>query len=395
MANSKPIFQTLALVLCLFAQMSWQAVPFPQAVIQEMSSREARYHHYLWHNIRDNWNAFSNTTKKQLKDLGWEPPRPSRSFDANGNAVAITDNNSGEDFLYMHRQMIKRVNDIINQTNDPYGPLISWKTLPAPGDAEWPVPAQYTISGSPSTTSSINTRKTVDYYNSNIKPMEDFFKDPVQLRTMTLGQLGSRLESTLHNWLHLRFSNQSTYGYRPGASGAIPSIATKWDDPQYNWLGDTYSSHVNPVFWKLHGWVNDRVTDWARANNLTVITWKGTWQGGPMGNISSIIGTASTNTTATAAKRTATVSLKRGSTATTSTPAPASTDNSMAGMEGMEGMHHGSSSDPAFLDETMDKVFNIFAKGGKEMSFADDVQVDFEIPKPKTKTNLRKLRDSN
>lgn len=35
-----------------------------------------------------------------------------------------------------------------------------------------------------------------------------------------------------------------------------------WGDPKYDYLGDFYSSHVNPLFWKLHGWVDDRIEDW-------------------------------------------------------------------------------------------------------------------------------------
>jgi len=31
-------------------------------------------------------------------------------------------------------------------------------------------------------------------------------------------------------------------------------------------LGDFYSSHVNPVFWRLHGWVDDRIEDWFAAH---------------------------------------------------------------------------------------------------------------------------------
>ena len=39
----------------------------------------------------------------------------------------------------------------------------------------------------------------------------------------------------------------------------------KWLDPQYDHLGETFSSHVNPVFWRLHGWVDDRIEDWFAA----------------------------------------------------------------------------------------------------------------------------------
>lgn len=68
---------------------------------------------------------------------------------------------------------------------------------------------------------------------------------------------------------------------RPSVDPTRPdSIDPKWDDPSYNYLGDTYSSHVNPIFWKLHGWVDDRIEDWKNANGIVgQIQWKGTWVG--------------------------------------------------------------------------------------------------------------------
>src|SRR5262249_54090049 len=41
---------------------------------------------------------------------------------------------------------------------------------------------------------------------------------------------------------------------------------SKWDDPKNDYLGDFYSSHVNPLFWRLHGWVDDRIEDWFNAH---------------------------------------------------------------------------------------------------------------------------------
>ena len=42
-------------------------------------------------------------------------------------------------------------------------------------------------------------------------------------------------------------------------------FSDKWSSPKYDFLGEFYSSHVNPVFWRLHGWVDDRIEDWFRA----------------------------------------------------------------------------------------------------------------------------------
>jgi hypothetical protein len=67
---------------------------------------------------------------------------------------------------------------------------------------------------------------------------------------------------------------------RPDVEPAVPeTISPAWDAPAYDWLGDTYSSHVNSVFWKLHGWIDDRITQWATVNNVADITWTGNWLG--------------------------------------------------------------------------------------------------------------------
>jgi hypothetical protein len=84
---------------------------------------------------------------------------------------------------------------------------------------------------------------------------------------LSLGALGNLLEFTIHNQMHMRWATvprdpvTGTVGGRPAFD-----VQVKWDDPRYDWLGDFYSSHVNPVFWKLHGWVDDRIEDWFRAH---------------------------------------------------------------------------------------------------------------------------------
>ncbi|MEO8372495.1 MAG: hypothetical protein ABI806_25130, partial [Candidatus Solibacter sp.] len=38
---------------------------------------------------------------------------------------------------------------------------------------------------------------------------------------------------------------------------------------------------VNPVFWKLTGWIDERVNHWAQANGVVAIAWQGRWEGPP------------------------------------------------------------------------------------------------------------------
>ncbi|MGH8948603.1 MAG: hypothetical protein ACRDXF_07060, partial [Acidimicrobiia bacterium] len=87
---------------------------------------------------------------------------------------------------------------------------------------------------------------------------------------------------TIHNSMHIRWAAT------PGSSLPFPEAPTQveaaippeWDDPAYDFLLETYSSHVNPIFWKLHGWIDDRVENWKVVNGvLGNDFWKGTWLG--------------------------------------------------------------------------------------------------------------------
>ena len=50
----------------------------------------------------------------------------------------------------------------------------------------------------------------------------------------------------------------------PGAGRTTNWMANGCFD--YDYLGEFFSSHVNPVFWRLHGWVDDRINDWFAAH---------------------------------------------------------------------------------------------------------------------------------
>jgi hypothetical protein len=248
----------------------------PQPVIAMMAKRAMRQHHYLWHTVRNNWLHFPEDVKDVFRGLGWEPPRP--AVDANGNPKETND--SGEDFLFMHRQMIEEVNQKLAELKVPDYPRVEgWAKIPAPGDPDYPVPPAFDT-GNPDFNDSLQTVKSDQFYNQRIKPREKRYTDPAKLKQLTLGQLGSQIEFSIHNWLHMRFCSQITE-FRPDPDPHHPTaIPKKWDKPSYDWLGDFYSSHVNPLFWKLHGWVDARIDDWAKANGVHgPIPWKGTWVG--------------------------------------------------------------------------------------------------------------------
>jgi hypothetical protein len=91
------------------------------------------------------------------------------------------------------------------------------------------------------------------------------FQDANYLRSVSLDQLGIDMEWSIHGWMHMRWS------------GALAADAFAVD-PDNDWLFFPWSSHVSKKFWKLHGWIDDRITDWANANGAEADlsdTWAG------------------------------------------------------------------------------------------------------------------------
>ncbi|MFG0216368.1 Tat pathway signal protein [Brevibacillus porteri] len=251
--------------------------PLPQSVIQMMASKEHRLWHYLWHGLRNSWEQLTPEERQSILDVypGWQPPRPA----LDSNRRPLRDNNSGEDFLYMHREMIMMVNAVLANEGNPNYPWVQgWKKVPRPGDSDYPVPPAYSI-GDTDSDKFIQTSKT-DFWTLFAR-LEERFMDLDFLRSVTLGQLGSDIEWSIHGGMHGRWSAESPMGYRPDSALNEP-VNDIWNQPEYNWLFDTYSSHVNPIFWKMHGWVDDRIDDWKRANKIDDYEWKGTWMGDPI-----------------------------------------------------------------------------------------------------------------
>lgn len=258
------------------------AVPrLPDRVILMMADRAMRMHHYLWHSVRNNWLlSYDDAIKESLRAIGWEPPRPAMQRGADGRAGPILDNDSGEDFLFMHREMIADINRVLADVGQPDYPRVEgWKAVPRPDDPDYPVPPPYET-GEPDLDAYLREVKSDEFFHANFIGWEEEFTDPDRLRAMSLGELGARIEFSIHNQMHMRWS-EPVAAIRPDASASSPSgIDPRWDQPSYDWLGDSYSSHVHPVFWRLHGWVDDRIEDWRRANAIAgPIPWKGTWEG--------------------------------------------------------------------------------------------------------------------
>jgi hypothetical protein len=282
LARERPTYQFIPCFLSAARKEDPLTVaPLPREVIEMMAKREHRMHHWLWHEIRNNWNQYPKDVQAKIEELGWRPPRPLQ--DEVGRPSLH--NHSGEDFLFMHRQMIADVNAVLTQVGDPNYPRIEgWVVVPPPGDPDYPVPPAWFNPAIQDFLpfSRLQRMKSDVFYNKRFVYWQKLFTNPGFLRSVSLGELGVLIELTIHNVMHLRWASS------PGTSLPNPddptqveaTIPAEWDDPRFDFMGETYSSHVNPIFWKLHGWIDDRVENWKLANGVFGNDfWKGTWLG--------------------------------------------------------------------------------------------------------------------
>ena len=243
------------------------------------ASRRHRLQHAVWHTVRTQWHALKGDTSAvaEIEARGWWPERPpfreTRALDL--------ENGAGEDFLYMHRKMFLMLKDAYGQTGAP--PPTGWTALP--GAAVPQTVYEATDSGTrtfvfapdrsgfmvppPARADDVDRMmKSSTFLSGVMRPLSGLFQSPRFLSAMTLGELGNLLEFTIHGWMHVRWTH-TLYDLATGdpiGRESLFDIDPKWDDPSNDDLGDFYSSHVHPTFWRLHGWIDDRINDWARVN---------------------------------------------------------------------------------------------------------------------------------
>jgi hypothetical protein len=272
--------------------------------LEMLSSKNHRLIHALWHTLRGRvqipertgmvyttWFLLNDSEKARIKELGWNLERP--PFTTAGGIVL--ENGAGEDFLYMHRKMITMVRNEYESQGIPY--IQSWsRFLPSPDTAQYEyselddpsnpgmkifklnslqtgnmVPLSTYNPNNSEDDNTIDPIKSLEYFNNVIIPMVLIYTNPRYLAALSLGAVGNLIEFTIHGWMHVRWANDVGAllpGSKPGEfiSRDTFDFDDKWNDPKYDYLGEFYSSHVNPLFWRLHGWVDDRIEDWFNAH---------------------------------------------------------------------------------------------------------------------------------
>ena len=248
-----------------------EVIPLPPSVVAVFASKHHRLHHAVWHEVRDAWEHLQQSrpeVTEAITKLGWAPARPALSA-INGANFPNNANGSGIDFLFMHREMIQLFDAEVAKAG--VGQVQAWPEVPRPGSDPslgFEVPPPWLIPNDFVLQRRFESIKSEVYYWSRMRWWEREFRSPVYLRTLTLGELGSLIETSIHNDMHMRWAAQP----RDPETGAVTDgrspgdVSEKWDTPQYDFLGETYSSHVNPVFWRLHKWVDARIEDWFDAH---------------------------------------------------------------------------------------------------------------------------------
>jgi hypothetical protein len=238
----------------------------------------------------------TSADRDQLKKLGWhlaDPPfRP--------DGVLNLTNGAGEDFLYMHRRMIRMVHEVYDKAGKPRP--TSWAQLPSADAPQFaykeaaaptnptvktyvydpensgvmvppPTPAfleQVLDPGTGTINPFFRFNKTARRLTNLMRSLATSLRNPRMLSQLTLGAYGNLIEFTVHNWMHMRWATaqpRDPQTAKPVVRGDCDIDPKKWDLPDYDYLGDFHSSHVNPVFWKLHGWVDDCIGVWRTAHD--------------------------------------------------------------------------------------------------------------------------------
>ena len=263
----------------------WSDVVTPehQAIInQMMGTREHRVHHALWHAIRGGLDSKNASEVTRAFGTTWKLPHPLCPAPADDSAQRAY-NPAGEDFLFMHRQMVRGLQDAFVQMNLPC--IRGWASVPS--QAEYPIPDR----------DRADAKSDAAY--RQIKIWEGYFMDENWLKSKSLSQVGWALEFSIHNNLHMRYATtRPPKGFQELAEiGGAPLPLNdrfpqnwKYDSPAYNWLQDPYGAAVNPTFWKIHGYVDAMIDRWLLANGYSSISsdckgdrkcyqWQGRWTG--------------------------------------------------------------------------------------------------------------------
>ncbi|WP_156684170.1 pyoverdine maturation tyrosinase PvdP [Pseudomonas sp. Leaf127] len=252
-----------------------ERLPYTADLHAWLISPEHRLYHQLWHATRDRWHRLNAEHQQALRGLGWQPGPLGQERDARGKHRHT--NGSGEDFLYMHRGMLGHARSFQDlkawQSFPPPRPFIGHGIQPFVDYLEnhdgYSVPPAWESQGDDAFNQWLRDVKSSEGYYGNFQVWEAQYQNPEYLSTICLGELGSRIELGLHDWLHMCWA---AVGRDPNSQYPMiydrpaDDFSERWFRAENDYLADAFSSHVNPVFWAFHGWIDDRIEDWFEAH---------------------------------------------------------------------------------------------------------------------------------
>jgi hypothetical protein len=245
------------------------AAAYPAQIRAYWAQPASRLYHHYWHMARAAWDELDSGMRNRIRQFGFtEPPRRAATETRNADLGA------GVDFLYMHRRMIEATNAHAQANGLSYR-VQGWNPIPFDhNDPAWPMPA-FTGSNPPF----FKRQSETDSYRDAVA---NSFWNAQWLAARTLDEVGTAVENSIHNWMHMHWSVFPQTGNPRGTA------------PTDDYLGDPYSASVNPTFWKLHGWIDDVIGRWERAavdagtgparsaaNEFAVYNWVGPVPGSP------------------------------------------------------------------------------------------------------------------
>lgn len=235
-----------------------------------LASESHRRWHYQWHRSFKEPNAPSSAEQAIWKKAGLL--KAHETPEAFQKRLA---DHPGESFFFMHRHMIKMLQVELTALGLPC--VSPWEQAPTdPQDPIWPQPRFADVVDE-------LDLEMIEAEFRHVREWSAKFSDPKFLRGVSLNSLGIQMQSSLHIILH------TVYGNRPSDLAkncqGDEFLSRDCDD-----MGSDASSHVNPYFWKLHGYIDSFVGKWLAANGYRRIAadcrgqtqcyqWQGTYLG--------------------------------------------------------------------------------------------------------------------
>ena len=161
----------------------------------------------------------------------------------------------GEEFLHMHHVMTQMVKDELRRHGCDMYP--AWVQPPEDNDGQQVV----TYDTNSPQTGGLDQMRRWHETSMNI--------NLIKTRQISLGAFGTWLEDNLHNNLHSRHADPNggiRFDFSQISLSNLPRLSDPINGPSNNWLAHPYSAHVNPYFWSLHGYVDEKIYNWLEAN---------------------------------------------------------------------------------------------------------------------------------